>query len=80
MSTSPADRVGSDAVPGNPYSPTPPPRPAAPAERTLSSLVAVLRTAVSGKRHERGQEVDGEVLPFDDRVAPTDALRKVAAA
>ncbi|MFI5838426.1 hypothetical protein ACIA8K_01735 [Catenuloplanes sp. NPDC051500] len=60
-------------MPGNPSSPTRPPRPAAPVERTLSSLVAVLRTAVFGKRHERGLEVGGEVLPID-------ALREVAAA
>nr|WP_307238734.1 UDP-N-acetylmuramoyl-L-alanyl-D-glutamate--2,6-diaminopimelate ligase [Catenuloplanes indicus] len=36
--------------------------------------------AVLGKGHERGQEVNGEVLPFDDRVELADALRKVAAA
>ncbi len=33
-----------------------------------------------GKGHERGQEVDGEVLPFDDRAVLADALRKVAVA
>jgi UDP-N-acetylmuramoyl-L-alanyl-D-glutamate--2,6-diaminopimelate ligase len=30
--------------------------------------------AVLGKGHERGQEVDGQVLPFDDRVELADAL------
>ena len=30
--------------------------------------------AVLGKGHERGQEVNGEVLPFDDRVELTAAL------
>ncbi|UWZ35231.1 UDP-N-acetylmuramoyl-L-alanyl-D-glutamate--2,6-diaminopimelate ligase [Dactylosporangium roseum] len=32
-----------------------------------------------GKGHERGQEVDGEVLPFDDRVELAAALRTAAA-
>jgi hypothetical protein len=139
MSTGPADRVGSDAVPGNPSPPTSPLRPAVPVGRTLSSQVSALRTAVlgadptpvtgadsrggesamirahacaiadgveiidvagrragideaapravrgdvvtmPGKGHERGQEVDGEVVPFDGRVEPADALRKVAVA
>ena len=31
--------------------------------------------ALLGKGHERGQEVAGEVLPFDDRVELADALR-----
>ncbi|WP_229400207.1 UDP-N-acetylmuramoyl-L-alanyl-D-glutamate--2,6-diaminopimelate ligase [Micromonospora okii] len=31
--------------------------------------------AVLGKGHERGQEVGGEVLPFDDRAELADALR-----
>ncbi|WP_405106104.1 UDP-N-acetylmuramoyl-L-alanyl-D-glutamate--2,6-diaminopimelate ligase [Micromonospora sp. NBC_01405] len=31
--------------------------------------------AVLGKGHERGQEVGGEVLPFDDRTELADALR-----
>ncbi len=31
--------------------------------------------AVLGKGHERGQEVSGEVLPFDDRTELADALR-----
>jgi UDP-N-acetylmuramoyl-L-alanyl-D-glutamate--2,6-diaminopimelate ligase len=30
--------------------------------------------AVLGKGHERGQEVNGEVLPFDDRIELTAAL------
>jgi UDP-N-acetylmuramoyl-L-alanyl-D-glutamate--2,6-diaminopimelate ligase len=30
--------------------------------------------AVLGKGHERGQEIGGEVLPFDDRVELTAAL------
>jgi UDP-N-acetylmuramoyl-L-alanyl-D-glutamate--2,6-diaminopimelate ligase len=30
--------------------------------------------AVLGKGHERGQELNGEVLPFDDRVELTAAL------
>lgn len=139
MSAGPADRVGSDAVPGNPSPPTSPLRPAVPVGRTLSSQVSALRTAVfgagpmpvtgadsrgggsalirahacaiagemkiidvAGRRaaideaapravrgdvvtmpgngHERGQEVDGEVLPFDGRGEPADALRKVAVA
>jgi UDP-N-acetylmuramoyl-L-alanyl-D-glutamate--2,6-diaminopimelate ligase len=33
---------------------------------------------VAGKGHEAGQEVGGEVLPFDDRTAATDALRDLA--
>jgi UDP-N-acetylmuramoyl-L-alanyl-D-glutamate--2,6-diaminopimelate ligase len=32
--------------------------------------------AVLGKGHERGQEVNGEVLPFDDRVELRDALEQ----
>ncbi|MFC4045574.1 UDP-N-acetylmuramoyl-L-alanyl-D-glutamate--2,6-diaminopimelate ligase [Dactylosporangium siamense] len=35
--------------------------------------------ALLGKGHERGQEVDGEVLPFDDRVELAAALRAAAA-
>ncbi len=35
--------------------------------------------AVLGKGHERGQEVGGEVLPFDDRIELTAALRDRAA-
>jgi len=35
--------------------------------------------ALLGKGHERGQEVNGEVLPFDDRVELAAALREVAA-
>jgi UDP-N-acetylmuramoyl-L-alanyl-D-glutamate--2,6-diaminopimelate ligase len=34
--------------------------------------------AVLGKGHERGQEIDGEVLPFDDRVELRAALEGVA--
>ncbi|GIJ03388.1 UDP-N-acetylmuramoyl-L-alanyl-D-glutamate--2,6-diaminopimelate ligase [Spirilliplanes yamanashiensis] len=34
--------------------------------------------ALLGKGHERGQEVDGQVLPFDDRVELADALRAIA--
>nr|BFE75289.1 hypothetical protein GCM10020092_085900 [Actinoplanes digitatis] len=30
--------------------------------------------AVLGKGHERGQEVNGQVLPFDDRIELTAAL------
>jgi UDP-N-acetylmuramoyl-L-alanyl-D-glutamate--2,6-diaminopimelate ligase len=33
--------------------------------------------AVLGKGHERGQEVGGEVLPFDDRVELAAALAEV---
>jgi len=29
---------------------------------------------VAGKGHETGQEIDGEVFPFDDRVVVRDAL------
>ncbi|GGM85296.1 UDP-N-acetylmuramoyl-L-alanyl-D-glutamate--2,6-diaminopimelate ligase [Dactylosporangium sucinum] len=36
--------------------------------------------ALLGKGHERGQEVNGEVLPFDDRVELAAALRKAAGA
>ncbi len=36
--------------------------------------------AVLGKGHERGQEVGGEVLPFDDRIELTAALTDRAAA
>jgi UDP-N-acetylmuramoyl-L-alanyl-D-glutamate--2,6-diaminopimelate ligase len=36
--------------------------------------------AVLGKGHERGQEVGGEVLPFDDRIELTAALTARAAA
>ncbi|MBA3488685.1 MAG: UDP-N-acetylmuramoyl-L-alanyl-D-glutamate--2,6-diaminopimelate ligase [Longispora sp.] len=32
--------------------------------------------AVLGKGHERGQEISGEVLPFDDRVELAEALRE----
>ncbi|HET6533725.1 MAG TPA: UDP-N-acetylmuramoyl-L-alanyl-D-glutamate--2,6-diaminopimelate ligase [Actinoplanes sp.] len=35
--------------------------------------------AVLGKGHERGQEVNGEVLPFDDRIELAAALREGAA-
>jgi UDP-N-acetylmuramoyl-L-alanyl-D-glutamate--2,6-diaminopimelate ligase len=35
--------------------------------------------ALLGKGHERGQEVGGEVLPFDDRVELAAALREAAA-
>ena len=35
--------------------------------------------ALLGKGHERGQEVNGEVLPFDDRVELAAALRAAAA-
>ncbi|GAA4254030.1 UDP-N-acetylmuramoyl-L-alanyl-D-glutamate--2,6-diaminopimelate ligase [Dactylosporangium darangshiense] len=35
--------------------------------------------ALLGKGHERGQEINGEVLPFDDRVELAAALREVAA-
>ena len=34
---------------------------------------------IAGKGHEPGQEIDGEILPFDDREAARDALRKVLA-
>jgi UDP-N-acetylmuramoyl-L-alanyl-D-glutamate--2,6-diaminopimelate ligase len=30
--------------------------------------------AILGKGHERGQEINGEILPFDDRVELTAAL------
>jgi UDP-N-acetylmuramoyl-L-alanyl-D-glutamate--2,6-diaminopimelate ligase len=32
--------------------------------------------AVLGKGHERGQEIDGQVLPFDDRVELAAALHE----
>ncbi|MER7003466.1 UDP-N-acetylmuramoyl-L-alanyl-D-glutamate--2,6-diaminopimelate ligase [Dactylosporangium sp. NPDC000555] len=35
--------------------------------------------ALLGKGHERGQEINGEVLPFDDRVELAAALREAAA-
>jgi UDP-N-acetylmuramoyl-L-alanyl-D-glutamate--2,6-diaminopimelate ligase len=35
--------------------------------------------ALLGKGHERGQEIGGEVLPFDDRVELAAALRAAAA-
>ena len=35
--------------------------------------------AVLGKGHESGQEVNGEVLPFDDRVELAAALREASA-
>ena len=35
--------------------------------------------AVLGKGHERGQEVNGEVLPFDDRIELAAALAARAA-
>jgi UDP-N-acetylmuramoyl-L-alanyl-D-glutamate--2,6-diaminopimelate ligase len=34
---------------------------------------------IAGKGHEQGQEIAGEVLPFDDREVARDALRLVAA-
>ena len=34
---------------------------------------------IAGKGHEPGQEIGGEVLPFDDREVARDALRKVLA-
>jgi len=34
--------------------------------------------AVLGKGHETGQEVDGEILPFDDRVELATALKEQA--
>jgi UDP-N-acetylmuramoyl-L-alanyl-D-glutamate--2,6-diaminopimelate ligase len=33
--------------------------------------------ALLGKGHERGQEVNGELLPFDDRIELRDALAGV---
>ena len=30
---------------------------------------------IAGKGHEQGQEIDGEKLPFDDRVVAREALR-----
>jgi UDP-N-acetylmuramoyl-L-alanyl-D-glutamate--2,6-diaminopimelate ligase len=34
---------------------------------------------IAGKGHEPGQEIGGEILPFDDREVARDALRKVLA-
>jgi UDP-N-acetylmuramoyl-L-alanyl-D-glutamate--2,6-diaminopimelate ligase len=34
---------------------------------------------IAGKGHERGQEIAGEVLPFDDRDVARDALRRLGA-
>ena len=34
---------------------------------------------IAGKGHERGQEIGGRVLPFDDREVTTEALRKLQA-
>ena len=30
---------------------------------------------IAGKGHEQGQEIDGEKLPFDDKVVAREALR-----
>ncbi|HQV90658.1 MAG TPA: hypothetical protein PLA46_03680, partial [Phycicoccus sp.] len=35
--------------------------------------------AILGKGHEKGQEVAGEVLPFDDRTECEEAMRSVLA-
>jgi UDP-N-acetylmuramoyl-L-alanyl-D-glutamate--2,6-diaminopimelate ligase len=35
---------------------------------------------IAGKGHERGQEIAGEVHPFDDRVVAREVLRRIGAA
>ena len=46
--------------------------------RAIADAVALARpgdvVAVLGKGHERGQEIGGQVLPFDDRVELAAAL------
>jgi len=48
-------------------------------ERALESAQAGDVVVIAGKGHERGQEIDGRKLPFDDREVASEALRRLGA-
>lgn len=48
-------------------------------ERALESARAGDVVVIAGKGHERGQEIAGQKLPFDDREVARDALRRLKA-
>jgi UDP-N-acetylmuramoyl-L-alanyl-D-glutamate--2,6-diaminopimelate ligase len=48
-------------------------------ERALEAAEAGDVVVIAGKGHEQGQEIDGRVLPFDDREVAREALRSLGA-
>jgi UDP-N-acetylmuramoyl-L-alanyl-D-glutamate--2,6-diaminopimelate ligase len=48
-------------------------------ERALESAQAGDVVVIAGKGHERGQEIGGRKLPFDDREVASEALRRLGA-
>ncbi len=70
-----AMREGSDRVPGADVEVVPERRAA------IERAVALARpgdvVVVAGKGHEQGQEIDGVMHPFDDRVVLREALGRV---
>jgi len=48
-------------------------------ERALESAQAGDVVVIAGKGHERGQEIGGSKLPFDDREVASEALRRLGA-
>jgi UDP-N-acetylmuramoyl-L-alanyl-D-glutamate--2,6-diaminopimelate ligase len=48
-------------------------------ERALESARAGDVVVIAGKGHERGQEIGGRILPFDDREVAREALRRLGA-
>jgi UDP-N-acetylmuramoyl-L-alanyl-D-glutamate--2,6-diaminopimelate ligase len=52
--------------------------------RAIAAAVALARDddliVIAGKGHEQGQEIAGEVLPFDDRAVVREELRRLGAA
>jgi UDP-N-acetylmuramoyl-L-alanyl-D-glutamate--2,6-diaminopimelate ligase len=47
--------------------------------RALEAAEAGDVVVIAGKGHEQGQEIDGQVLPFDDREVAREALRSLGA-
>jgi UDP-N-acetylmuramoyl-L-alanyl-D-glutamate--2,6-diaminopimelate ligase len=48
-------------------------------QRALESAQAGDVVVIAGKGHERGQEIGGRELPFDDREVAREALRRLGA-
>jgi UDP-N-acetylmuramoyl-L-alanyl-D-glutamate--2,6-diaminopimelate ligase len=48
-------------------------------ERAIELAAAGDVVVIAGKGHERGQEVAGRVIPFDDREVAGEALRALRA-